>query len=287
MELEEAEALVAVAEQGSLGAAAERLGFVPSRMSARFGAWEARLGRSLLERHRRGARLTALGEALLPLARELLALRGRAEALGRGGPTEGGPLRLGSMESTAAIRLPQLLPAWQAAHPSLRLDLRTGPTAELVRAVLEGELDAAWVAGPVAHPALAHAVLWEEALVWWAPEGWGPPASWPGQGQVAIAAFKAGCSYRRRMEQELLHLGMPESRVLELGSLEGILGLAAGGQVAALLPQAVLPEGRKGLRAWTLPEARGQAPTWQVWRRAAPLRSECAGLLGLVREAVH
>src|SRR5437773_10614203 len=71
--LNQVEALVAVAETGSIGAAAERLFVTQPALTARIQALEAALGSRLLVRGRSGSRLTNSGRAYLGYARRALA----------------------------------------------------------------------------------------------------------------------------------------------------------------------------------------------------------------------
>src|SRR5919197_3724844 len=79
--LGQVEALIAVAETGSIGAAAERLFVTQPALTARIQALEAALGTRLLLRSRTGSRLTDAGRAYLRYARRALA------ALDAGGAT--------------------------------------------------------------------------------------------------------------------------------------------------------------------------------------------------------
>ena len=72
---------------------------------------------------------------------------------------------IGSMETTAAVRLPALLAGFHRRFPAVRLSLRTATTADLVAAVLDGILDGAFVAGPIEHADLASTVAFREELV--------------------------------------------------------------------------------------------------------------------------
>ena len=66
------EVFVAAAESGSIARAAERCRLAPSAASKRLSDLEAALGAPLLERHNRGVRPTAAGQALLQRSRGLL-----------------------------------------------------------------------------------------------------------------------------------------------------------------------------------------------------------------------
>ena len=95
----------AVAQEGSVTRAAERLQRVQSNVTTRVRQLEADVSATLFLREGKRMALTAEGELLLGYADRLLALAEEArQALRPGEP--GGRLRLGSMESTAASRLP-------------------------------------------------------------------------------------------------------------------------------------------------------------------------------------
>src|SRR3981189_207190 len=76
-----------------------------------------------------------------------------------------GPLAIGSMETTAAVRLP---PPLAGVYPRLPAGRRRPPAAthaDLPAGVLEGTLDGAFVAGPIEHGELTSAIAFREELV--------------------------------------------------------------------------------------------------------------------------
>src|SRR5207244_6097459 len=119
----------------------------------------------LCERHSRGMTLTGAGRRLLPYAQRMAALTREAVLAARDDGEPKGPLSIGSMETTAAVRLPTLLAEFHRRFPAVRLTLRTATTADLVAAVLDGTLDGAFVAGPVEHAELSAIPAFREALV--------------------------------------------------------------------------------------------------------------------------
>src|SRR5215471_12417194 len=151
-----------------------------------------------------------------------------------GGPVRGpgrrcsqGPLAIGSMETTAAVRLPSLLTHFHHRFPDVQLTLQTGPTAMLTEAVLDSSLDGAFVAGPINHPDLITTQVFNEELVLLSARRWktfaalraGTPTSGP-----TILVFRTGCSYRQRLEQLMSEFGWPSAARLEFGTLDGIIG---------------------------------------------------------------
>src|SRR5262249_15004618 len=131
----------------------------------RIRAFESEIGVPLFERHARGMTLTDAGRRLLPYADRLNALSHEALAAARDDGVPKGPLAIGSMETTAAVRLPPLLTQFHQSFPEVQLSLRTGPTAILAEAVIDGTLDGAFVAGPIDHPDLISSVAFKEELV--------------------------------------------------------------------------------------------------------------------------
>ena len=141
MELSDIQTFAAVARTGGITRAAEELNTVQSNVTQRVKALEAEIGTPLFERHSRGMTLTGAGKRLLPYAQRMAALSHEAVLAARDNGEPKGPLAIGSMETTAAVRLPPLLADFHRRFPAVRLSLRTAPTADLVASVLEGTLD--------------------------------------------------------------------------------------------------------------------------------------------------
>src|SRR5689334_8979402 len=151
MELSDIQTFAAVARAGGITRAAEELNTVQSNVTQRVKALEAEIGTALFERHSRGMTLTGAGKRLLPYAQRMAALSREALLAARDDGEPKGPLAIGSMETTAAVRLPALLADFHRRFPAVTLSLRTAPTADLVTFVLDGTLDGAFVAGPIEH----------------------------------------------------------------------------------------------------------------------------------------
>lgn len=243
MDLVALEIFCTVAREGSVTRAAELLQRAQSSVTTRVQQLEEDLGVTLFLREGRRMALTAEGETLQGYAMRLLALADEArQALRPGHP--GGRLRLGSMESTAASRLPGPLARLHARWPDVQLELRTGPTRALVDAVAAHAIDCALVALPppgidALPAALEAAPVFTESLLLALPPGH-PPARSAADLQVAtLAAFAAGCTYRQIGEAWMTRDGTGP-RVLELASYHAILACVAGGHCAGVVPRSVL-----------------------------------------------
>lgn len=258
-----------VAEMGTVTAAADKLSYVQSNVTARLRRLEEALGTALFHRQRRGMTLTPAGEVLFDYAYRVLGLVDEAclavgEAIGAGAT-----LRIGAMESTAAVRLPAILAALHRDHPNLQVDVSTGPTDPLLRDVLSCRLDGAFVGALVNHPNIICESTFMEQL--------GVISSASGNQKQKTAAvlivFRPGCPYRAHAERWLRERGMIPYRMMELGTLDGILGCVAAGMGIAVLPRSVVdrPPYRDTLAFAPLPRPLGQIPTMFIRRRDAPV----------------
>lgn len=251
----------AIARTGSVAAAAEAVHSVPSNLSARIRKLEEEMGAALFVREPRGMRLTPAGEVLLDYAERILALADEARNAVAETVGEGGVLRLASMESTAAVRLPPVLAAFAAAHPKVRLTLSTGTSEGMLQAVLERRADLAFVGGPVRHDRLVGEAVFVEELVLAVPAG---ITSEEQANTRAMLVFRSGCAYRARTEAWLRRRGEPPRQVMEFGTLDGLLGCIAAGMGVSLLPRVVVERPHLAGQVNALAVADARAETWVV-----------------------
>src|SRR5260221_1579689 len=251
MELSDLLTFSVVARLGGITGAADELNTVQSNVTQRVKALEAEIGTALFERHSRGMNLTGAGRRLLPYAQRMATLSREAVLAARDDGEPKGPLSIGSMETTAAVRLPSLLAAFHRRYPAVRLTLRTAPTADLVAAVLDGTLDGAFVAGPIEHAELFSTLAFLEELVLVTARRWTSLAALragtPESGPTALV-FRTGCTYRQRLQQVFSELGWPSAARFELGTLGGMIGVLTPGTGPTMLPPAVFPQNRTASR---------------------------------------
>ncbi|NVO18038.1 MAG: LysR family transcriptional regulator [Rhodoplanes sp.] len=279
------EVFAAVARHGSMRAAAEALNTVQSNVTARIRVLEDEIGAALFERHSRGVVLTAAGRRLLPYVGRVTSLLRDAAAAARDDGTPKGPLLLGALETTLALRLSPLLSSYARAFPEVDLTLRTGTTAELIDKVLGREVEGAFVCGPVDHPDLVEEVVFREELaILTAPDVTRLDAALARSG-LKIVVLRMGCSYRQRLEGLLARRGIVGLRILEFGTLEAIFGCVSAGLGLTLLPRALLgpvwPAARVHVHA--LAPAEASVETAFVRRRDGHVSSALAAFLDHVR----
>jgi LysR family transcriptional regulator, benzoate and cis,cis-muconate-responsive activator of ben and cat genes len=146
---------VAVAEALSFTRAAERLGMSTSPLSQRIKGLEQELGIRLFIRDNRTVTLTPFGEALLPLARSVVegfdAIRPTMRALARSGHNS---IRLGLSGEVPTRLRDTALHLLASEHPEVVVQIYSGNTRTLLEMLGAGELEMAFVTGPVARPGL-------------------------------------------------------------------------------------------------------------------------------------
>ncbi|MEK6295873.1 MAG: LysR family transcriptional regulator [Paraburkholderia tropica] len=271
MDLAELAIFRAVVRENGVTRAAAKLNRVQSNVTTRIKQLEEELGTPLFTRNGRRLVLTPAGETLLPYAERMLALADEARhALKAARPA--GRLRLGTMESAAASRLPGVLARYHQAWPDVTLELETATTGCLMERLREFEIDAALVATPFAGPPAAdvfeHVSVYREELVMITPRGHRPIRQ---PGDVALStlvAFERGCAYRNYVEAWYLEHGIRPTRVLELGSYHAIVACVAAGAGVAVAPRSVLDLQRNAddIAVHSLGTL-GQIDTLLVWRR--------------------
>jgi DNA-binding transcriptional LysR family regulator len=172
MELRQLASFVAVAEELHFRRAAERLHLAQPSVSQQIRTLEAELGVQLFQRNRRGASLTAAGEALLPEAKALLARADQTAALVRAtGSGERGRLRISLTRSLTGGIAGAIVDGYRERYPEVDLDLRLGTTMLHVEQLLDGEIDVGFVRPPLENPALEELVLGREPMVCVLPTG--------------------------------------------------------------------------------------------------------------------
>ena len=176
-----------------------------------------------------------------------------------------GELRIGAMETFAALHLPTALKAVRAGHPRLELRVATDTSAALTARVLAHKLDCAFVAGPVTHPDLVFEELVGEELVQVCAVGASPVLQ-------PLILFREGSAYRSRALAWQRATGHATADAMEFGTLEGILGCVAVGLGWTLMPRRVVEQSPHAadLVIETVPAEIGRVPTGMIYLRDAP-----------------
>ena len=265
MELVALRTFQSVVEEGGILAASKKLNTVQSNVTGRIRKLEEELGTELFLRKGRGLELAPSGRVLLDYARRMLQLEQQTTAAVRQVGESSGELRIGAMETFAALHLPTALKAVRREHPRVELRVFTEPTAVLVDKVLDHKLDCAFVAGPVIHPDLEFTEVVVEELVQVHAAGSDPV-------QQPLILFREGCAYRARALAWQRSIGHATADVMEFGTLDGILGCVSIGLGWTLMPRRVVEQSvhAAALVIDAVPPEIGRVPTGLIRRREAP-----------------
>jgi DNA-binding transcriptional LysR family regulator len=257
----------AVVEEGGIIKAAHKLHRVPSNVTTRIKQLEAAVGMPLFHRDRQRLHLSPSGELLLDYAKQMIRLADEARHVVSGAAPQG-VLKLGALESTTASRLPGVLAEFHRRYPDVRLELTTGTNDQLMTAVAERRLDAAFVAEPPG-PGFAQLPVFRERLVVISNIEHPPIARARDAEGLSVITFPSGCAYRRALERWLGRDSLAALRVLELGSYHAIVACVAAGTGIALMPEAVLdamPQVR--VRRHPIAKAQANIVTPLIWRES-------------------
>ena len=271
MELSDLVVFRTVVNAGGVTRAANQLHRVQSNVTTRVKNLEDELGVALFIREGRRMQLTPAGKVLLGYAERIIALASEAKvALRDSGPR--GVLRLGAMESTAAVRLPAPLSRLQSRHRDLAIELHTGDPVRLIGDVLAGTLEAALVAEPVSDPRLESIPVYAEELVLVTRSGH-PAIREPCDiAPRTLLAFHPGCPHRKRLEDWFDRANVMPERIVEMSSYHAILGCAVVGMGTALMPKSVVDAYAERARLGVHPisPAFRNVRTLLVWRKDSP-----------------
>ncbi len=252
LELRHLVALREVAERGTFGAAAARLGYTQSAISQQFAALERIVGQRLLERPqgRRPTGLTAAGTMLLRHAdavfAQVQAAQADVAALAMNG---GAPLRAGTYQSVGVHILPVVLQRFRDAWPQVQVRLREeagdGP---LLSAVESGELDVTFAMLPAGQGPFETVELLQDPYVLVVPAGSelarrDQPATMRELPKLPLICFRT-CRNQQRIEAYLHARGIELNVVFHSDDNMTVQAMVAAGVGIALVPRlSMLPAG--------------------------------------------
>ncbi|ASO20490.1 DNA-binding transcriptional LysR family regulator [Actinoalloteichus hoggarensis] len=250
MELQQLRYVVAVAETSSFTRAAERCLVVQSALSHQVARLERELGARLFERTSRRVRLTHAGEAFLPAARQCLdaAERAAAEVASAVGEIRG-RLAVGVIPTVAAVDVPAALHSFHQRCPQVRIDLRVGPSEQLVEQVKDGVLELAFLGLPVtARPrGVESRPLAQDRLV----AVVAPDHRLAGESEIELARLAdeafvdlpAGTAGRAQSDQAFAAAGVHREVAFEVTTVDlMMIRLVRQGLCVALLPSNYAPD---------------------------------------------
>jgi DNA-binding transcriptional LysR family regulator len=237
---------LSVAQTGGVTAAAQALGLTQPAASQQLRELERAMGVRLLERVAGRSVPTAAGRALIEPARRAQAAVEDAKAVAaahRSG--EAGRVRLGTGATACIHLLPPVLAALNERMPGLEVIIATGNTPDILRRVEEGDLDAALVTLPAAlGRSLTATRVATDPLVALLPEAMAPSGrpslTAADLERLPLILYEAGANTRSIIDAWFRRAGLVPRPIMELGSVEAIKVLVAGGRGCSVLPALAL-----------------------------------------------
>ncbi|GIH63248.1 MULTISPECIES: LysR family transcriptional regulator [Microbispora] len=245
MQLQQLAYFMAVAETRHFTQAAERMRVAQPSLSKQIKSLETELGAPLFSRARGNVTLTPAGEALLPLARRMLAdaetaRREVAELAG----LRRGRVRLGATPSLCAGLLADVLARFHRDYPGVELKVEEGGSRDLVRDLARGQLDLALIILPLqsSDPSLVTQEILRENLV---------VASTSPRGRRSylriedlrgrpMVMFRRGYDVREATLAACRQAGFEPRFAVEGGEMDAVLRFVEAGLGIAVVPSMVL-----------------------------------------------
>ncbi|WP_392959974.1 LysR family transcriptional regulator [Streptomyces sp. LN245] len=265
MQFHQLQYFVAVAETRHFTRAAELVHVAQPSLSQQIKSLERELGADLFLRARGNITLTDAGEALLPLARRILAdadtARYEVQELAQ---LRSGRVRLGATPGLCTGLLPDVLRAFHDRYPGIRLLIEEGGSHDLVRELARGALDLALVVLPLPTPSPALTtveLLREDLVVVSSPEAPAPGSGGGGgRGTVRVAdlegerlvMFRHGYDLRELTVAACRAEGFEPDFAVEGGEMDAVLGFVRAGLGVAVVPRMVAARSGPGLRVTPL-----------------------------------
>ena len=278
------ETLLAVARTGSVAAAARQRHITSSAVSQQIRRLEGHFGIKFFERAGRGVRLTATGEAAVPVVRELWS--GAEAAFGQLAELAGRPattLRIAASDYLGKALLVPVLRDLLDDEPPVRFEIVTTHSRAGVRLVAAGDVDLAVVTGQETPRGLEDRHLFDQPFVWVGPPG--------GRGDRAslterlrhepVLRLAAESRGRAVLDQYLADERIRPVSTIDVPSVSLLLSYVSGGLGIGLVPALALAEA-PATRVVSAPASVPALPVALVWRAAArrpPALTRMADLL--------
>lgn len=230
-----------VVREGGALRAAQKLGCTQSNVTARIRQLEEDLGVALFERNGKRLVLNPAGQRLLPFCDELSELVSRAR---HAVATHREPitLRVGSMESTAASRLPAIVASLKRLAPEVAVTLTIDAEPQLLSLLSQRQIDVALTARATARKGFVYVPVFDEELV--VVSACDKSASdLTNARELALLAFAEGCPYRTLAENWLRRRHIRIAQQLRCTSYDAIISCAAAGMGVAVVPRRLVAEG--------------------------------------------
>ncbi|HEU4891778.1 MAG TPA: LysR family transcriptional regulator [Vicinamibacterales bacterium] len=287
--IEDIRTFVAVADAKGVSAAARELHLTQSAVTRRVQRVEHAVGARLVDRRHRPFVLTAAGGRALESCRRVLAAAAELHDTASPAPGAAGDLKLGVAHALTELVLVEPMGALAQSWPSVRWQLSTGWSEDLLARLKSGALDAVCVLLPKGQPippSLTGTVLGAEEVVVVAPRAWGRRLTTPAQvARCGWVLNPEGCAARAWLRRALGRRDAPLDVRVDAYSYELQMALVARGRGLGLVPRRLLERSASRRQVAAL-RIRGLRFPFTVWMVTGNDTPRLQGALTALAEAL-
>jgi LysR family hydrogen peroxide-inducible transcriptional activator len=294
MNLKDLKYLVALADTGHFGKAAERTFVSQPTLSAQLKKLEDYLGVKLVERQPKNVQLTEVGKQVVVRARRMLDEGDEIIALARNNTDPfSGKLKVGLIPTIGPYLLPRVMQKLRKALPHLGLMLYEHQTEPLLKRLRDGEIDVGVLALPIAQEGLESRTLYEEAFTLAVPNQ--HPLSAKTQvklqdlkGQTLLLLEDGHCLRDQALEV-CSRIDVKEAEDFRATSLETLRQMVVAGLGVTLLPETAVESPFGSQRGLCIRHFAKPAPTrtvGAVWRKTSTRSAAIAAVCDVLENVV-
>lgn len=296
MNLNRAQYILTILEEGSISAAARKLFISQAALSQAIRYVEEEVGLPVLERGRGEVKLTYAGERYVETARQMLLLersfRNEIDEIKR---EQSGQLRFGIPSQTGSEVIPRTFSGFQNAWPSIRLKVTEKGSPELTRLVQQGELDLALIRTAAREKGITYVQLQKNQMGIFAGKGSGLYETYPDGTAIDIAQaagetfifMKTGHSSRFTQDKLLEREKLKLQPILELDNFETAKRIVIGGGCVMVASYSSLQRDEKALTKahfYPLKGADNEEKTYLIYNDATYLTPYMKHWIQLIEE---
>ncbi|WP_449432650.1 LysR family transcriptional regulator [Pseudomonas putida] len=259
LDLADLHLFLCIVDAGSITAGAQRASLALASASERLRNIEKAIGVELLERRSRGVITTEAGEALAHHARLILrqqeALKSELDDYTKGAR---GTVHLYANTAALTEFLPSRLAPWLAQRPRLRMEIKERTSADIVRAVASGLVEAGIVSNAVRAEGVQLRVVAEDHLVLIASQvcmsGFRREVAFSDILTLPFVGFYQGSALQDHIDHHAQNAGRPLDIRIRMNSFEGLCEMVAHGVGVGIVPRSIAKRYRRrhSLRVFSL-----------------------------------
>jgi DNA-binding transcriptional LysR family regulator len=273
MDISRLKVFLTVVDQGSISKAADSLNYAQSNITARIKQLERDLGKPLLFRNSKGVKPTPAGLILYDYGKKILSICDEAEIAVKNVNNENKMLKIGAIEEVATVKLPKLLANSKNEISDFDIDMIIGNTAGLINLVIENNIDGAYIVGPIKNNSLKQQYIMEDSLVLISNKSDSKTIDLKSIENKKILLTNPNCLYKDRLTSWFEEKSISLGRVMEFGSLEGLLNCVKNGVGITVMANSLFEDlGIKDEVSWKLlPKKFGKVEIYFIMRQDSPI----------------